>query len=305
MISKKDKRGIEAEVLIGIIVIIISFVIIVLFFTFFQHKEFLDKEACRDSVVLRSLPIIGQGQSFAPLNCKTQQIVIENKKYKTDEEIKARIANEMYDCWWMMGEGKLTPFKSLKDEVVSGEGWGFKRISSACAICSVVSFDETLKSKNSQLDIEDYLFNTNVPTKTITYMQYFTQDQDINTKVGAEPITTNTDYAVIYFDIESHELWEPIVKDVGLIAGGLVSVPGSLKAAGSILRLTSKVPYLNLIVGVLAAGTAVYQTVQVGRGQALAAGYCDGAKEGCQQVMIVPYDAKVISESCGKLETIP
>ena len=330
-----NKRGaLTQTIIIGIIILIISAAIIFFFLKAFPYKETVDKEACHQSVILRSQQIAGlqPGQlAGIPLNCKTQEITITSSN---EQFIKQEIANAMYDCWWMLGEGKM--------QFWSESAWkefGLGNVKSACVVCSIIRFDNNLKEKNLHLDVASYMEQTKIPTKNLTYLEYFTQEQGakLPTDVETVPITTDKDYAVIFMGIEGDELWEPIVNDLKVAAASLVgttflagpSATGSLlKAAGGLMGksftlgsklaptsagfarlagakvggLTVKLGWVGLIVGTAFVAT---QTIWTAHNQVIVAQHCDGSKKGCMQVMLLPMDASNIASVCNNIESIP
>lgn len=168
-----DKRGVTVQsTLIGIIIVILSAAIIFLFLRALPYRETVDKEACHNSVILRSSAIL-RGESIIPatmpLNCKTQEIVISSGN---EEFIKREIANAMYDCWWMLGEGKLDffPESGWKDWGVPGLGTS----KANCMICATIKFEGAAKGK--QIELLNYLEETKIPTKNITYLEYFSEE---------------------------------------------------------------------------------------------------------------------------------
>ena len=88
----KNKKALAPAVLVGLIMALLAMGIIFLFIKNFPGKEIIDKEACRQSVVIRSASLFGQqpGKSLAPLRCKTQDILVD---YNEEVKVKQRIAN--------------------------------------------------------------------------------------------------------------------------------------------------------------------------------------------------------------------
>ena len=82
-------------------------------------------------------------------------------KEETKHETMKSLADEMSDCWWMFGEGKI-------DYADRG---AFTR--TACSICSIVEFDERLQEMDSisYEEFYDYL-RTTPKTNSQTYLQY-------------------------------------------------------------------------------------------------------------------------------------
>ena len=100
------KKGATVQtIIISIIILVTSAAIIFFFLKAFPYKETIDKEACHQSVILRNNALLkGEFGLEIPLNCKTQRIKISSTN---EESIKREIADAMYDCWWMLGEGKM------------------------------------------------------------------------------------------------------------------------------------------------------------------------------------------------------
>ncbi|MEM2954851.1 MAG: hypothetical protein QW625_02810 [Candidatus Nanoarchaeia archaeon] len=327
-----NKRGLTVQsMLIGIIIVVIGAAIIFLFIKSLPYKETVDKEACHQSVILRSQAIAGlqPGQLLnIPLNCKTQEITISS----TNEDfIKREIANSMYDCWWMLGEGKMKFWSES-----TAKEFGLGNVKSTCIICSIIRFDKSVKAKNLRLDMASYMEQTKIPNKNVTYLEYFTDETGtkLPTDVQAPPITTDSDYVILFMGIEGDELWEPIVKDLGVVAGSLVgttalfgpratgsllkgvgglmskgfdigtkTVPGmGFKATKTIPALTIKLGWVGLLVGAAFVAT---QTIWTANNQAIVMQRCDGERKGCMQVMLLPMDASTIGQVCSNIESIP
>ena len=123
-----------------------------------------NKEICHNSVLLKAQSKIG-----GTLDCRTNYVCISGEKDcegfssdytieisgNSEEEIRnatmKAIADEMADCWWMFGEGKVDYVR----KGVLNENY--------CSICSVIHFDEKLKEKINDINYDefyDYLSQT-------------------------------------------------------------------------------------------------------------------------------------------------
>ena len=166
----KNKNGeITTQQIVMLIILITSFVVILFFFFRLNLGEVSNKEICHNSVVLKGKSITG----FGKLDCKTNYLCISGgekceginptQTIKVDSDNKNEtmkaIADEMVDCWWQFGEGKVD---------YEGEDWeGYH-----CAVCSSVKFDEKLKeNKISYKDLFEYLEKTK-KSESQTYLQY-------------------------------------------------------------------------------------------------------------------------------------
>jgi len=121
------RAAITVEQFIAIVILVISLVVILLFWTLANPSGQVDKEACHSSVVLRASSTIGKFDDFKdaiPLQCSTEKICfksgffsngckdlgttdIENIKIDSTQEIKDAITEKMYDWHSTLGEGKI------------------------------------------------------------------------------------------------------------------------------------------------------------------------------------------------------
>ncbi len=168
-----NKRGeLTSAQLITIIILIVSFVVILVFFFIFNFKSETAIESCRNSVSLRATEF---GKSVK-LDCKTQDVCLNaggdcgytskdvvNKKATNKTAAIKEIADLMYDCWWMMGQGKV-------DYAPKGIGFTEKY----CNICNEVRFDDRLQKSGEKITLEElynYLAITKSPNGKESYLQ--------------------------------------------------------------------------------------------------------------------------------------
>ena len=175
--TKMDKKAeLTSKQLVTIIILIISFAIIILFFVSLNLRETIDSEACRNSVILRgSLPL---GADTVQLKCKTNDVClsmggdcgIERKdlvtvKVDDEDELVEEMVNLLWDCWWMMGEGKVNYIPS---------GIGFDE--TYCTLCDKVYFDDEIKEKYKEEGgipyalIYNYMQSVKVPEKDESFL---------------------------------------------------------------------------------------------------------------------------------------
>jgi len=167
--TKNRKAELTTKHLVMIIILIVSFIIVLFLLFRLNLGETTAKEVCHNSVLLKHQTKIFSG----PLDCRTNYLCISGSKdceeisatstvkVKPDnknETMKA-LADEMADCWWMFGEGKI----NYVGEKFSGN--------MACALCSVIEFDETIKGSVSYLEFFNYLKIT-PKSGSQTYLQY-------------------------------------------------------------------------------------------------------------------------------------
>lgn len=189
------KADIDWKFFLAIVVIAVSIIVLLWFYYQYQWKGEIDKQTCHESAILKaSMPrVMERAVVDLPLKCKTKKICItdnfmggeceefqgekfEVERVSKDEEkqlaeIKDIIANSLYDCWSMMGEGKLNIFS---------REFELKRYSSKCVVCSRIAFDKELKEKLAEEfpegipGISNYLDTKKIPNKNMNYSEFLT-----------------------------------------------------------------------------------------------------------------------------------
>jgi len=153
-LMSQTKGELTTQQIIMLIIVITSFVVILFLLFRLNLGETSNKEICYNSVVLKSTAkgLVGR------LDCKTNYVCIsgggkceginptttvkvnlDNKDEDNKDEIMKAIADEMADCWWMFGEGKLN-YLNFKEEGVIDK--------TTCAICSTIKFDDKILEKD-------------------------------------------------------------------------------------------------------------------------------------------------------------
>jgi hypothetical protein len=143
------KRGeLTTQQIVMLIVLLASFVVLFLFLVKVNFQDTSQKEICQSSVQL-----IGKAKTtfFSNIDCKIHYLCISgggeckgftskdtakislNDAEVAKKEIMKVIADEMADCWWMFGEGKVD---------YSGGAW--VKDSAVCAVCTQFAFDEKI-----------------------------------------------------------------------------------------------------------------------------------------------------------------
>ncbi len=296
----KNKKGISRTI-VTLIIVIASAAIILLALAEFSplYGETAEKEACFASVTLRSNAIIQQTEKIGmkyPLKCKTENLCLatsgkcpENMKRESvsdEKEIKKEIADEIYDCWHMMGEGKL-------------QFLGEKR----CVICSVIHFnDETRKKFSSINGLNDYLVNTKVPGKEFTYLEYVmgAGKEEIKKRLeieGKDELSTYGDYAIAYVSAK-----EDTLKNIMIFIGTSAAIGGEI-TIGLIFPVTMPI-MLKAAFVTGALGTSTFATKRIVEWANI--GECQ--QQECAFLFFFPYGAehaKEIAEICPKAEFIP
>jgi hypothetical protein len=320
--------------IISIIILLISAGILFYFLKILPYQETIDKEACHQSVILRSQQIakIRPGEVLGlGINCRTQEIEINEVN---PELMKREIANAMYDCWWMLGEGKLNFFSENNWK----QATNLAATSSSCMICAHIKFSDKVRSKVSTFDMTQYLSDTMIPMKNMTYMDYFvgSETEKIPTDVRMMPIDTNKEYLILYEGIRSEGFSEPLVKDAALALGGFmmfgnkenmliqfketaqsmkgVSLLDQIKMAGLYKDATlgtlksafkSTVSFFKGPLGIAVVAYALTQEAFVLQSKFAVVGQCGQWGDGCSLLIVEEATPETLTEKCGNIESIP
>jgi len=166
----KNKKGeITSKYLVSLIVLIASFVVILFVWYQFKWTGGVDKTSCHNSIVLRSsfnFKSEELGKKVIPLRCKTEKICLTMSgkecsefgtsskrssvtivKVKDKDDVVNAIADAIYDCHSMLGEGKLDFMNHRLNDVKS------------CLICARFALDEEAKNRLREISyLELYEF---------------------------------------------------------------------------------------------------------------------------------------------------
>ncbi len=336
-----DKRGeLTSTQIIGLILAIAGFVIVLILLFSLEFEGQATDEACRLSVLSRATAPESVNE-YIPLKCQTKKICFTTggdcedfagekgvKKYdlsgklERDKELIERVsAEEMFNCWSMMGEGKLNLFSGGV-----AKQFGVEASQLSCVICSrfAYSFDEgegeyrksLLEDSENGVNVAEYLKLNKVPNRDETYLNYFTDDQvkgypkvedgkeldklSLNDKMFGD----SNQMATVFTQIKP-KTYENVIGNL-VFAG--IAVAGTTLASPARALVN---PLTVGIVGVGAAGLGVYSMSNVYAGRTVAATYCGNISggndrgDGCSGIQIVPYDYKTINQICGVIEGNP
>ena len=181
---KKIRGEITTQQIVILIILLVSFIVILFLLFRLNIGGESDSEICHNSVVMRGSSVIPADAT--PLKCSRTYVCLSKDgscegmtspeiiKVKTKEEIFSVLAEEMANCWWMFGEGKV-------DYI--GKDFFFK--DNYCSICYQVAFDDSTKSIEgigeniSKDEFYNYLSLTPVPDKEVNYSEYFFGTNDL------------------------------------------------------------------------------------------------------------------------------
>ena len=193
---KQKRAELTTQQIVLLIILITSFaVILILFFRLDLGGEETQKEICHNSVVLKGKGTLAKlAAGGGSLDCRTNYVCIsgggkceginptETKKInlidsekpedikKNKEAIMEVIADEMADCWWMFGEGKIDYGGSWDSKLETIVPWSKYN----CAVCSDLKFDKIIQDKIQEINYNEfYIFlNSNKKDDSQTYLKY-------------------------------------------------------------------------------------------------------------------------------------
>jgi len=238
ILNKTKKAELTNEQIVILIILIVSFAVLLFFLYKLNLGKTTSKEVCHNSVMLKS-STISKLKETVSLNCDRSYICITEdsdgckEMYKPEivevknlDEIYQKLADEMANCWWMFGEGRV-------DYI--GEDFFIK--DNYCSVCSQILFDTSLNNikgideeKISKDNLYDYMSKTKLPGKEITYLEYIFGTTEISQLKQLASQQSNLEGT--FGDIEVGKQYfnvMGITSEVGIgwkIAGGVVIVIG-------------------------------------------------------------------------------
>jgi hypothetical protein len=354
-----DKRGIlnrkgemTSTQLILLILTIAGFVIVLLFIMAFKSGSYTEDEICKLSVLTRATSPQALN-TYVPLKCTTKKVCLSDGSGKCEsalagenaeviklpsgeanaaKKIEEISANAMYDCWNMMGQGKLDLFNGGIGIATGADSQ--KAVS--CVICSRIAFNASDNIINN-VSIDSYLRKNKVPSSSLTYLQTFTDagvssyaavDSDVMTKIRDNKVGETFTFgdvndanqkvgqlAVVFAQIKPGSYTGNLEKlantGIAVTAASFLMAPTTTTSIAT--KAIGTVPGL-VLTGIGVGGVALYSMSNVYAGKVAAAGYCgqfnsgnpeNKDKVGCSGVQIVPYDVKAINNICQSIEGSP
>lgn len=179
---------------------------------------FSNVEKCRTTIAAASKSASSTGIQFSKIDCPRKYVEIGDEVL-IDENIDDNylfytVAEELRECWYKMGEGKLEPFskKFLSDSV-------------PCIVCSKISFSDDLKGKKVE-GFMNYLETKKIDDTGITYFNYLSNDVTIpflwwdtytkkTLRNDNDKLNLDDDYYVIYkqFNPDTISRWSDVVGE--------------------------------------------------------------------------------------------
>ncbi len=350
-----ERRGdLTSTQIIMLIIAVVGFGIVLLALFLVDFGGYSEKDICKLSVLTRATsPDITQ--AAFPLKCKSEKICITDKVFGGCEdqfageqdvvrmrvsgdkktEIEKITANAMFDCWSMMGEGKLDIFTKATESL------GWSKTQPTCVICSRIAVDKDIQGVDlNAIDVNSYMKTHQVPGSSLTYLQTFTDrgvssyanvggqlsaseynklgqvklDSTYEQKVEAaaqqtqaSQLVVNRELAIVFMQMKP-----PSVDTVlnNLAAAGVTL--GAATFMSPVGKFASRVVFTP-VGAAIAIGTAAavggYGAYNAHQGQLAAATYCgafssnsDKTKSGCSMVQGLNYNFKEINAVCANIE---
>ncbi len=293
----EDKRGeLSSKYIIAIIILIVSFGVIIFFWIQFSGESETDLEVCRNSVVARgAIPVLKES---VKLQCKTRKICLTENSCDTPEkydeiirvhskdELELKLAELMYDCWWMMGAGKI--------DYRGGGVWE----NLYCAQCAIVNFDDSVQNKYEKityLELLNEMRKNSIPGSDMSYMKYIYGTDSLEEFLAKTKISNeNIDLSTSAIDLR-YENGYVIVT--GILKAGTFAAIGAIGGVviGGAFTLVSGPPgwvAAAIIVGSGAAGGSAGYLISFG-------------DDIFMSPMLIPYNASELGKlECKEFDTL-
>ena len=177
-LNKRLKKGeLTTEQIVLLIILILSFAVILFFLIKLNLPNQTESQLCHNSVSLRGTSSVSK--NAVPLNCQKTYICISKtgkcnnpdmnkptvEKVSNKDEVYHALAENLANCWWMYGEGKVNYIGSSTLPKLY------------CSMCSQIGFDSSVKrifgsSTFDKKEFYNYLALTNMSGSSQTYSQY-------------------------------------------------------------------------------------------------------------------------------------
>ena len=361
--NMKKSGQVSLTTIIIIALLAISFGIVLFFWWQSNFGERADKEACHQSVVYRASvgSVVEKAGEYIPLTCKTDKICITSGifggscadfkglkgitriRVKNINQIQQAMAQNIVDCWTMMGEGHISLFSQW-----AAQTYGIGSVYPSCVICSRMAFDmESLKKNGinetelAKIDLDSYMSTHLIPNQQITYNELLSGESPakatikpniLSPDVSVESLSDvqstsenlalqSKEIAVLFMQISSPSHGEA-AKNVGLTALGVatgafttsamtIGIKATVKAGMRVGKLCLSGGWVGpAICGGILAIAGIYQQSNIAVQRAKTAGYCgdvitgEDARNGCSIVRTIAYNSSEINQYCVAIESI-
>jgi len=257
----KNKLGEENSsmgAIIGLIMFAVGFLAVLYIIFILQPWKITEQEICHNSVVMKSSAINVNNllKNTVPLNCKTQSVCIsedgtcekltspEIKKVGEEKnEVYQVLADQLANCWWMFGEGKVD---YVGKEVFAGKLY--------CSLCSQIVFDDSVKMFT---DVERGVVNRQINNRE--FYDYLKNKRMYET---AGDIRTYWDY--LYEGSSPKEMETAIKQKDNSYTLGTINLDKQYYIAMGIIDKTSVEPWMAAVGGGIVAPIVVAAVIGTG-----------------------------------------
>jgi len=343
----KKSGELTSSQIITITLAIVGFVIVVGFILLqLDIGGYTEDELCRLSVLTRATSP-EKAKSALPLQCTTKKICLTSVGGKCDDsfageedvevislpsdddDAKRKIeevsANAMYDCWSMMGEGRLDLFGTFLGDL------GLNVEEQVCVICSRVALDLKDEHKDIEIDLQKYMGDNLAPGSQYNYIEIFTHggadaypyisDVAFEEKLNAVEKEKDKDdneiemgeinkgeLAFVFSQIKPESYSQSLqnMGEAGLVLSGATFMTPGVGKIAKVLIFNKVGLTVAAVAAAVGVGVNVYNTYQE---QNAAVGYCGGlssnkgdGEEGCSMVQAVPYTVKGVNLICPQIQ---
>jgi len=263
---KSKKAEITTQQIVLLIILIMSFAVILFFLFKLNLGKTTDKEICHNSVVMRGSSVIPA--DTVSLNCKRSYVCLTEdgsceqmtkpdiKKVEEINDVYQVLADEMVDCWWMFGEGKINYIgKDMTERVY-------------CSICTQLAFDDSLNKIEgiedtiSKDELYNYLSVQKISGGEETYAEYLFGTNGINQlkQIALGEGVKDATFGTIEID-KQYFVMMGIISEVGVwkwafSGGGVGAVVGGITAVAVLSNPVAWVGGLIVLGGSVAGGVA-------------------------------------------------
>ena len=233
----KYRRGeMTTQQVVILIILILSFAVILFFLLKLNLGGQTDSQLCHNSVSVRGSAPLSSLNSY-PLDCKRQYVCLSKtgkcdaqmtnpsiEKVSTKDDVYNYLAEDLANCWWMYGQGKVNYIGSDTLPKLY------------CSFCSQVAFDSSVKKifggdSFDKQEFYNYMSLTNMTGKSETYSKYIYGTNDFSKQYKG-------DFGEVNLDKQYYSLMG-ITSDVstltwvgaGLAAGAVTYFTGGLGLA--------------------------------------------------------------------------
>lgn len=365
-----EKKGeLTSTQIVTIILALVGFALVGLaLYSIFEDDSLQNRDLCRLSILSRAT-VPALGQQLVPLNCQTEKICItvdgknnSCKQFageknvrtvelkvnggvndaKAVETIQREVANAMYDCWLMTGQGKLDIFPpgnsdesawSFVEQITAEMDLNSISVKPSCIVCSRLAFSDALYETDKKLESEknagflknidynNFMSTQVVPGTTRTYTSIFTgesgtgyaaiaQKESLSEKPkGFNEPKSSSHFAIVFAQIKvsgedpKDQFWNT------LKAGGIVGGVAAISSPGSILSVPLTIIKI-LTVGAISTSLAFDAESTTTENQAISAATCGNfestnseQQKGCSLVKLMDWNVNEVNSLCsGEIE---